>query len=197
MPNPAHESTRDRSGHGVVHRCHLRLSSVARGPSRREVTIGHLLATCRTAHGIGGKVNPPLRDQDDVDALWEYVLDGTVRLGGERPRLLPRREEVRLAARGRVRGEVRLRRHRVLAGRPGVGGPAARPATGSGRGADLEEPGAAVRPTRASSCPPASPTRSSAAAACWRTARSPASRRGSTCRAPPHRAGTGLRGRNR
>jgi allantoinase len=45
---------------------------------RREVTIGHLLATFRTAHGLGGKVNPPLRDQDDVDALWEYVLDGTV-----------------------------------------------------------------------------------------------------------------------
>jgi len=45
---------------------------------RREVTIGHLLADFRTAHGIGGKVNPPLRDRDDVEALWEYVLDGTI-----------------------------------------------------------------------------------------------------------------------
>ncbi|MPZ84875.1 MAG: amidohydrolase family protein [Actinophytocola sp.] len=45
---------------------------------RREVTIGHLLADFRTAHGIGGKVNPPLRDRDDVEALWSYVLDGTI-----------------------------------------------------------------------------------------------------------------------
>ena len=45
---------------------------------RREVTIGHLLASVDTAHGLGGKVNPPLRPQEDVEALWEYVLDGSV-----------------------------------------------------------------------------------------------------------------------
>ncbi|NUT29087.1 MAG: dihydroorotase family protein, partial [Streptomyces sp.] len=45
---------------------------------RREVTIGHLLADIATANGLGGKVNPPLRPRDDVEALWEYVLDGTV-----------------------------------------------------------------------------------------------------------------------
>ncbi|MFI1728407.1 dihydroorotase family protein [Streptomyces acidicola] len=45
---------------------------------RREVTVGHLLADITTAHGLGGKVNPPLRPRDDVEALWEYVLDGTV-----------------------------------------------------------------------------------------------------------------------
>jgi allantoinase len=45
---------------------------------RREVTIGHLLADFHTANGIGGKVNPPLRDRDDVEALWAYVLDGTI-----------------------------------------------------------------------------------------------------------------------
>lgn len=45
---------------------------------RREVTIGHLLADFTTASGIGGKVNPPLRGRDDVDALWDYVLDGTI-----------------------------------------------------------------------------------------------------------------------
>ncbi|MEU3098591.1 dihydroorotase family protein [Streptomyces sp. NPDC006967] len=45
---------------------------------RREVTVGHLLADIDTAHGIGGKVNPPLRPREDVEALWEYVLDGTV-----------------------------------------------------------------------------------------------------------------------
>ncbi|MEV4169589.1 MULTISPECIES: dihydroorotase [unclassified Nonomuraea] len=45
---------------------------------RREVTIGHLLADIDTASGIGGKVNPPIRPREDVEALWEYVLDGTV-----------------------------------------------------------------------------------------------------------------------
>jgi allantoinase len=45
---------------------------------RREVTVGHLLADCHTAHGIGGKVNPPLRPREDVEALWSYVLDGQI-----------------------------------------------------------------------------------------------------------------------
>ncbi|WP_026406078.1 dihydroorotase [Actinomadura rifamycini] len=45
---------------------------------RREVTIGHLLADVDTAHGLGGKVNPPLRDRDDVEALWRHVLAGEV-----------------------------------------------------------------------------------------------------------------------
>ncbi|MEU6075761.1 dihydroorotase family protein [Micromonospora sp. NPDC047074] len=45
---------------------------------RREVTVGHLLADIHTAHGIGGKVNPPLRPREDVDALWEYLLDGKI-----------------------------------------------------------------------------------------------------------------------
>ncbi|MEV0594098.1 dihydroorotase [Nonomuraea cavernae] len=45
---------------------------------RREVTIGHLLADIETASGLGAKVNPPIRPREDVEALWEYVLDGTV-----------------------------------------------------------------------------------------------------------------------
>ncbi|MGW4797643.1 dihydroorotase [Nonomuraea sp. NPDC004297] len=45
---------------------------------RREVTIGHLLADVDTANGIGSKVNPPIRPREDVEALWEYLLDGTV-----------------------------------------------------------------------------------------------------------------------
>jgi len=45
---------------------------------RREVTIGHLLADIHTASGIGGKVNPPLRPRDDVEALWEHLLAGDV-----------------------------------------------------------------------------------------------------------------------
>ncbi|TYL45057.1 dihydroorotase family protein [Nocardioides sp. BGMRC 2183] len=45
---------------------------------RREVTVGHLLADCDSAHGVGGKVNPPLRPREDVEALWSYLLDGTI-----------------------------------------------------------------------------------------------------------------------
>lgn len=44
----------------------------------REVTIGHLLADVETASGIGGKVNPPLRPREDVEALWEHLLAGEV-----------------------------------------------------------------------------------------------------------------------
>jgi allantoinase len=43
---------------------------------RREVTIGHLLATYETASGVGGKVNPPLRGEDDLEALWRHLLAG-------------------------------------------------------------------------------------------------------------------------
>jgi allantoinase len=45
---------------------------------RREVTVGHLLTDFNRASGIGGKVNPPLRSPDDVEALWEHVLAGNV-----------------------------------------------------------------------------------------------------------------------
>lgn len=44
---------------------------------RREVTIGHLLADYTTAN-LGGKVNPPLRSPEDVEALWEHLLAGNV-----------------------------------------------------------------------------------------------------------------------
>lgn len=45
---------------------------------RREVTVGHLLVDCDTAPSIGGKVNPPLRPREDVEALWAFVLDGKI-----------------------------------------------------------------------------------------------------------------------
>lgn len=44
---------------------------------RREVTVGHLLATYDTAP-IGGKVNPPLRSEADRQVLWDAVKDGFV-----------------------------------------------------------------------------------------------------------------------
>ena len=45
---------------------------------RREVTIGHLLADIKNSRGIGGKVNPPLRPREDVEALWEHLLEGNI-----------------------------------------------------------------------------------------------------------------------
>jgi allantoinase len=45
---------------------------------RREVTLGHLLADVDTANGVYGKVNPPIRPREDVEALWQHVLAGEV-----------------------------------------------------------------------------------------------------------------------
>jgi len=45
---------------------------------RREVTVGHLLADINTANGTYGKVNPPIRPREDVEALWEAVVAGNV-----------------------------------------------------------------------------------------------------------------------
>ena len=45
---------------------------------RREVTIGHLLADINNSKGIGGKVNPPLRPNADVEALWEFLLNDEI-----------------------------------------------------------------------------------------------------------------------
>ena len=45
---------------------------------RREVTVGHLLMDYDTPAGPRAKVNPPIRSREDVDCLWQMVLDGKV-----------------------------------------------------------------------------------------------------------------------
>jgi allantoinase len=45
---------------------------------RREVTVGHLLADIHNSPGVGGKVNPPLRPREDVEALWEFMKAGSL-----------------------------------------------------------------------------------------------------------------------
>jgi len=45
---------------------------------RREVTVNHLLVDVDTANGNYGKVNPPIRSSEDVDALWQAVLECNV-----------------------------------------------------------------------------------------------------------------------
>lgn len=45
---------------------------------RREVTIGHLLLDTKSPCGNFAKVNPPIRPREDVEYLWQAVLDGNV-----------------------------------------------------------------------------------------------------------------------
>ena len=45
---------------------------------RREVTVGHLLLDIDCDCGVLAKVNPPIRPREDVEALWQAVLDRKV-----------------------------------------------------------------------------------------------------------------------
>jgi allantoinase len=45
---------------------------------RREITVGHLLLDVDTPTGAYAKVNPPIRPREDVEYLWQAVLDGRV-----------------------------------------------------------------------------------------------------------------------
>jgi len=42
---------------------------------RREVTVGHLLMDYDTPAACHAKVNPPIRSREDVEFLWEALLD--------------------------------------------------------------------------------------------------------------------------
>jgi allantoinase len=42
---------------------------------RREVTVGHLLLDTDCDCAVHAKVNPPIRPREDVEALWQAVLD--------------------------------------------------------------------------------------------------------------------------
>jgi allantoinase len=45
---------------------------------RREVTIGHLMLDTGARAGVLAKVNPPIRPREDVEFLWEKLLEGKV-----------------------------------------------------------------------------------------------------------------------
>ncbi len=45
---------------------------------KREVTIGHLVLDVNSKAGSYAKVNPPIRPREDVEYLWEKLLDGEV-----------------------------------------------------------------------------------------------------------------------
>jgi allantoinase len=42
---------------------------------RLEVTVGHLLLDTDCEPAVRAKVNPPIRPREDVEALWQAVLD--------------------------------------------------------------------------------------------------------------------------
>jgi allantoinase len=44
----------------------------------REVTVGHLVLDYDSKAGAHAKVNPPIRSREDVEYLWERVLDGSI-----------------------------------------------------------------------------------------------------------------------
>jgi allantoinase len=45
---------------------------------RREVTIGHLMLDTDAPCGELAKVNPPIRPREDVEYLWQALLDGKI-----------------------------------------------------------------------------------------------------------------------
>ncbi|CAH1659505.1 MULTISPECIES: amidohydrolase family protein [unclassified Chelatococcus] len=49
-----------------------------RAPIHVETCSHYLSLTRNSPIGLLGKVNPPLRSQSDVDALWEGIRDGTI-----------------------------------------------------------------------------------------------------------------------
>ncbi len=45
---------------------------------RREVTIGHLMLDTDAPCGVLAKVNPPIRPREDVEYLWQALIDGKI-----------------------------------------------------------------------------------------------------------------------
>ena len=45
---------------------------------RREVTIGHLMLDTASRAKVLAKVNPPIRPREDVEFLWEKLLEGKI-----------------------------------------------------------------------------------------------------------------------
>ena len=84
----------------IVHiTCRDALEAVREAKARRpgmvfgETCAHYLTLTCATAPSPEGKVNPPIRHADDVEALWEGVEDGTVDVVGSDH--VPRRVKVK------------------------------------------------------------------------------------------------------
>ena len=87
---------------------------------RREVTIGHLMLDTTRKAAVLAKVNPPIRPREDVEFLWEMLLEGKVDWVVSDHACC--RHEIKVgedATRQHLARQVRLRRHRVPAARAG------------------------------------------------------------------------------
>jgi len=60
----------------------LREKVVGRGRVATETCPHYLLLDKDTDRGVQGKVNPPLRSKEHIDALWQRVTDGTIDVMG-------------------------------------------------------------------------------------------------------------------
>ncbi len=60
----------------------LRQKTWGRGGVAIETCPHYLLLDKDTDRGVMGKVNPPLRSREHIDALWERLLDGTIDVMG-------------------------------------------------------------------------------------------------------------------
>ena len=106
---------------------------------RCEVTVGHLLLDYDTPAGARAKVNPPIRSREDVEFLWQAVLDRKVDwIVSDHACCATETKLGRGSPGRRVARQGRLRRHRV---------PALRACSARGRGAGCPSP------TWRSSCP--------------------------------------------
>ena len=47
-----------------------------------ETCLHYLIKTCKSSIGTLGKVNPPLRYDQDIESLWEGIKDGTIHVVG-------------------------------------------------------------------------------------------------------------------
>lgn len=73
----------------IVHiTCKDALEAVRRAKQKRpgmvfaETCTHYLTLTCKNAPFPGGKVSPPLRSSNDVEALWHGIADGTIDVVG-------------------------------------------------------------------------------------------------------------------
>ena len=103
---------------------------------RREVTVGHLLLDTDCAGGVHAKVNPPIRPREDVECLWQAVLDGKVDWIVSDHACCAAEQKGAGRPRQHLARQVRLRRHRISARR--------RAQRGSKRGLSLQSHGRAV-----------------------------------------------------
>ena len=85
---------------------------------RREVTIGHLVLDTNSKAGVLAKVNPPIRPREDVEFLWQKVLEGKVDwVVSDHACCRHETKVAKNALRQHLARQVRLRRHRHVAGR--------------------------------------------------------------------------------